>query len=85
MPSITYTVEIDPTKYRYLVQDYDGEVFAHVVKPEYREDCGIWKISGSTCRFIIKGRENEDPGSSLVDLRKPFTFINGILKQMEGE
>lgn len=83
MPSITYTVEIDSTKYRYLTQDHDGEVYAHQDKPEYQKDWGLWNISKNTCDYIITGNTNKNAGSSLVDLRKPFTFINGILKQME--
>lgn len=30
MPTLTYLIDIDPTKFRYLTQDRDGEVYAHV-------------------------------------------------------
>jgi len=85
MPKITRTIEIDISKYRYLTQDPDGEVYAHKRKPELNVSCGGWYIGCFDCDYIITGEPNKDYINSLVDLHKPFTFIHGILKQMEKQ
>lgn len=83
MPTLTHSVEIDPTRFRYLTQDKDGEVYAHKDKPDHSTYLAGWNISSEDCDYVLTGSINKDYANSLVDLRKPFTFIDGILKQME--
>lgn len=82
MPSLTHTVEIDSTKYKYLTQDQDGGVYAHMDVPEYRGN-GYWFMYDNETTYLLTGNPPEDPEATMVDLTKPFTFINGKLKQME--
>ena len=81
MATLTYSIEIDSTKYRYLTQEPDGTVWAHINIPTFIDRTCGWDVHPENSEYITTGAPNIDTENSLVDMRKTFTFSNGILKQ----